>query len=64
MSDLGNCLEVEDVVAGVSNSLDEHRLGLVIDSSSEVLNLFPVDKLGLDPKTREKDLKLVVCSSV
>lgn len=64
MSDLGNRLEIEDVVAGVSNGFDEHRLGLVINSGSEVLNLVPVDKLCVDPKTREKDLKLVVRSSV
>lgn len=64
MSDLGNCLQVENVVAGVSDGFNEYRLGLVINGSSEVLDLLPIDELGVDPETREQDLELIVCSSV
>lgn len=64
MGDLGNCLQVRDVVLGVANALNVDSLGLVVNGSSNVLGLVAVDKLGLDAQARQEDFELVVGSAV
>jgi hypothetical protein len=64
LTDLGDGLEVGDVVLGVSNALDVDGLGVVVDGSSDVLRLVAVYELGLDSQAREHDLELVVGSAV
>jgi hypothetical protein len=64
LTDLGDGLEVGDVVLGVSDGLDVDSLGVVVDGSSDVFGLVAVHELGLDSEPREHDLELVVGSSV
>lgn len=64
MGDLGNGLEIWDVVLGVANALDVDSLGLVVNGSSNVLGLVAVDKLGVDAQARQEDLELVVGAAV
>ena len=64
MGDLGNGLEIGDVISRVADALDIDGLGLVVDGGGEVLGLIADDKLGLDAQTGEEDLKLVVGAAV
>ena len=64
MGNLGNGLQVRDVVLGVANALDVDSLGLVVNGSSDILGLVAVDELGVDAKTGEEDLELVVGATV
>jgi hypothetical protein len=64
LTDLGDGLEVGDVVLGVSDGLDVDSLGLVVNGSTDVLGFVAVHELGLDSKAGEHDLELVVGSSV
>lgn len=64
MSHLGNSLEIRHIVSRVANALDIHSLGLVINSSSDLLWILAIYKLGIDTKTRQKDLELVIRASV
>lgn len=61
---LGNGLNIRNVVPGIANALNIHSLGLVINSSSNILRLVAVDELGLDAQTRKEDLELVVRAAV
>ena len=64
MGDLGDRLKVRDVVAGVSNGLHINGLGTVIDGGCNVLWLIALNEFGVDTKTRELDLKLIVGTTV
>jgi hypothetical protein len=64
VGNLGNSLQVRNVVLGVTNALEVDGLCLVVDGSSNVLGLVAVDKLGLDAQTGEEDLELVVGAAV
>lgn len=64
VGDLGNGLEVRDIVPGVTDALDVDRLGLVVNGSSNVLGLVAVDKLGLDTQAGQENLELVVGAAV
>lgn len=64
VSDLGDSLDVWDVVLGVSNTLDVDGLGFIINGSGQVLRLVTDDELGVDAQSWEEDLQLVVGSSV
>lgn len=64
MGDLGNSLEVGNVVPRVTDALDIDGLGLFVNGSGNVLGLVAVDKFGLDTETGEEDLELVVGATV
>lgn len=64
VGDLGNGLEIGNVVPGVTNALDVDGLGLVVDEGGNVLGLITVGELGLDAKAGEQDLELVVGATV
>lgn len=64
MGSLGNSLEIRNVVLGVTDAFNVNSLGLLVDSSSNILGLVTVDKLGVDAQTREEDLELVVSATV
>lgn len=64
MGNLGNSLQVRNVVLGVTNALEVDSLCLVVDGSSDILGLVAVDKLGLDAQAGEEDLELVVGAAV
>ena len=64
MGDLGNGLEVGDVVAGVANGLEVDGLGVVVDEGGNVLGLVAVGELGLDAEAGQHDLELVVGATV
>jgi len=64
MCDSSNGLEVGDIVAGISDTLNVDRLCLVINGSTNVLGLVAIHKLGRDAEAREQDLELVVCAAV
>lgn len=46
MRNLGDSLEIWDIVARVSNALEKNCLGLVVNCGTNVLWLVTVDKLG------------------
>ncbi len=64
MSNLGNRLQVGDVVLGVSDALDVNGLGLVVNRSGDVFWLIAVDELCVDTEAGKENLELVVCASV
>jgi hypothetical protein len=64
MGNLGDSLEVRNVIFWVSNALNIYRLGLVIDGRSEVLWLVSIDELCIYAESWEEDFQLVVGSSV
>jgi hypothetical protein len=57
-------LKIRYIVLWVSNALNVHHFGLVIDRSLKVLGVVALDELCGHTKPRQEDLKLVVCSSV
>lgn len=63
-ADLGDGLEVGDVIARVPDALDVDGLGPVVDGGRDVLGLVAVDELGLDAEAREHHFELVVGSAV
>lgn len=64
MSSLRDSLKVRDVVLGIAYTLDIDSLCLLVNSSSDILRLVAVDKLGVDAKTGEENLELVVSAAV
>ncbi len=64
MGDLCNCLDIWNVVSGISNALDVNGLGLGVDCLLQVLGPVALDELGVDSKARHEDLELVVASTV
>lgn len=64
VGNLGDSLEVRNVVTRVSNGLDINSLGLVVDGCGDILHLVALDELGLDAQTRQEDLELVVGAAV
>lgn len=64
MGNLGNGLDIWDVISWVSNALDIDCLGLVVNSGSDVLGVLAVDELGVDAQAREEDLELVVGAAI
>lgn len=64
MSYLGNSLEIRHIVSRVADAFHVYSLGLVINRSSEFLRVFAIYKLGINTKTRQKDLELVISASV
>lgn len=64
MGDLGNGLEIGDVVLGVANALHVDGLGLVVDQSLNVLDLVAVGEPGRDSEAGKEDLELVVGATV
>lgn len=64
MGNLGNGLDIRDVVSWVSNALDIDSLGLVVNGGSNVLRVLTVDELGLDAQAREEDFELVVGAAI
>lgn len=64
MGNLGNGLEVGDVVLGVTDALDVDGLGLVVNGGRDILGLVAVDELGVDAQAGEEDLELVVGAAV
>lgn len=61
---LGDRLQVGNVVLGVSDALDVDGLGLLVDRGGNVLDTVTVDELCVDAEAREEDLKLVVGAAV
>lgn len=61
---LRDSLKVGDVVLGISDTLDIDSFCLIVDSSSNVVGVVALDKLGFDAETREENLELVVGSAV
>lgn len=64
VGNLGNGLEIRDVVPGVADALEVDGLCLVVNGGGNVLGLVAVDKLGLDAQAGEEDLELVVGAAV
>lgn len=64
VGNVGNLLEVGDVVAGVANALNVDGLGLVVNDSGEVLGLVSRDEFGSDAEALKEDLELVVGTAV
>ena len=64
VGDLGNSLNIRNVVPRVANALNVDGLGLVVDGGGNVLGLVAVDELGLDPEAGKEDLELVVGATV
>lgn len=64
MRNLGNGFEVRDVIPGVTNTLDIYGLGLIVDGCGEFLGLVALDELSLDSEPRNKNLQLVICTTV
>lgn len=64
MGDLGNGLQIGNIVAWVTNAFDVDGLGLVVDGRSNVFRLVAVYKLGLYPKPGQKHFELVICAAV
>lgn len=64
MCNLGNSREVWYVVPRIPNAFNIDRFSLVIDGFSYVFSSIPVDERGLDAKTREENLELVVCALI
>lgn len=64
LADLGNALEIGDVVLGVADGLDVDGFGLVVDGGGDVRGVVTLDKLGGDTKAGEHDLELVVGTAV
>lgn len=64
MCQLGDLLQIRDVVSRVADTLHIHSLRLVVDESRELLGVVPVHKLGVNAQTREHDLELVVRAPV
>lgn len=62
--DLGDGLEIRNVVLGVTNTLNVDALGLAVDCLGKVRCLVALDKVGGDAHAREEDLELVVGASV
>ena len=63
-ADLRDRLDVGNVIFGVSNALEEHRLRLVVDGRGDFGRTVAVEELGLDTETRQHDLELVVGAAV
>lgn len=61
---LGNSLEVRDVVLWVPDALDVDGLGLVVNGGGDILDTVAVDELGVDAEAGEEDLELVVGAAV
>lgn len=64
MGNLGDGLEIRDVVPRVSNGLEVNGLGVVVNGGRDILCLVTLDELGLDAQTRQEDLELVVGATV
>ena len=64
MGDLGEGLDIRDVVSGVANSLNVNSFCLVVNGSANVLGLVASNELGLNSKTWKHDLQLVVGAAV
>lgn len=64
MGHLAYSLEVGHVISWVPDTLQIHRLRLLIDQILEVFRLIPIDELGIDTQPREENLELVVGASV
>lgn len=61
---LGNLGEGCDVVLGVSDALYVECLGLFVDCSSKIFGLVAGDKLDGDPVLFQKDLELIIGSTI
>ena len=48
VSNLGDSLQIRNVIPGVANRLHVDGLGLLVDSGLDILRLVAVDKLGVD----------------
>ena len=64
MRNLRNGLKVRHIVAGVTNRLNIHSFGAIINSSGNILGLVAIDKLGSDTQAREKHLELIIRATV
>ena len=64
MGDLGNGLDVWDIVSRVANGLDIYGLGLVVDGSCKILRIVSVHKFGGYAKPGEEYFELIVCATV
>src|SRR5690606_19525405 len=64
MGDVGERLEVRDVVLRVADRLDVDRLGVVLDRGFEVGRIVTLDESHLPAEPGECDLELVVRPSV
>lgn len=64
VGNLGDSLEIRNVVTRVSNGLEVNGLGAVIDGGRDILCLVSLDELGRDSQTRQENLELVVSATV
>lgn len=64
MCHLRDGLKIGHIIAGVTNSLNIHSLGAIINSSCDILGLVAIDKLSSYTQAREEHLKLVICATV
>lgn len=64
VGDLGDGLEVGDVVARVADALDVDGLGLVVDQGGDLVWVVAVDEFSLDAEARQEDFELVVRATV
>ena len=62
--DLGNLLEVGDVVFRVADGFYVDGFCVVVDGGFEVFGLVTIDELGFDAETRESNFKLIVRAAI
>ncbi len=60
MRDIGDRLDVGNVIPRISNRLDVEGLSAVVDQVFEVLWFVPIDEFGGDAESRQEHLELVV----
>lgn len=64
MRNLDNLLKIGHIVFGIADTLNVDRLGLVVDQAGKLLGIISLDKLGFDAEAGQKDLELIVGSSI
>jgi hypothetical protein len=60
MGDLGNGLNIWDIVSGVANGLDIYGLCLVVDGGCKILRIVSIHEFGGYPKAGKENLELIV----
>lgn len=61
---LHNSLKIRYVVLRIANALQVDRLRLLVNQLLEILRLISIHESGLDPKSREEDLELIISAAV
>lgn len=64
MRNLSNSLEIRNIISRISNSLHINRLSTIINSSRNIIRIISRNELRLNSQPREKDLELVISTTV